>query len=407
LHVEFSDATAYSPSNTLTAAPIAYFYNNTSADAAVATTIRLDAGNLTGNNAVSLSAVRTGNADAAMTFGTRSGGGSVTERARITSSGELLINTTSDAGDYKLQVAGNIYNTGSAVLAATSGNVGVNTASPVMPFQLNNFGGFDGNGNQLIIRNNVYYNNTNARSEPIRNGYQTQIEMENLDGKIRFSTSSASNNVGTAASLVERMRITNNGEVWINTTSDAGDYKLQVAGNIYNTGSAVLAATSGEAYIGTTSDAGNYKLQVSGQAFIRNTATSGALYLDSTSLSIYEVKNRHAILISGHSLTGAEIQGPIYVGTNWNTSSDVSAIEVALTNTASGANSNLMKLSDGTNTFRVTKDAGIFTAAPSGGTARKWKLGSVVATTVILDTANYVEVEINGVAYKLALATPN
>jgi hypothetical protein len=120
LHVEFSDATAYSPSNTLTAAPIAYFYNNTSADAAVATTIRLDAGNLTGNNAVSLSAVRTGNADAAMTFGTRSGGGSVTERARITSSGELLINTTTDAGDYKLQVAGNQYLSGKLVVGTTT-----------------------------------------------------------------------------------------------------------------------------------------------------------------------------------------------------------------------------------------------------------------------------------------------
>jgi hypothetical protein len=44
---------------------------------------------------------------------------------RITSDGELLIATTTDAGDYKLQVSGNAYVTGTTVLAATSGNVGI------------------------------------------------------------------------------------------------------------------------------------------------------------------------------------------------------------------------------------------------------------------------------------------
>jgi hypothetical protein len=43
-------------------------------------------------------------------------GTSTTERMRITSGGELLINTTSDAGDYKLQVNGNVYSTGNMVL---------------------------------------------------------------------------------------------------------------------------------------------------------------------------------------------------------------------------------------------------------------------------------------------------
>lgn len=48
---------------------------------------------------------------------------------------------------------------------------------------------------------------------------------------------------------------------------------------------------------------------------------------------------------------------------------------------------------------------GISTDAPSGGTASTWKLGSKVAATVTLDTANYIEVEIGGVAYKLAIVT--
>jgi hypothetical protein len=58
-------------------------------------------------------------------FGTNS-----TERGRFTSAGELLLNTTTDAGDYKLQVSGNAYVTGTTVLARTSGNVGVGTESP-------------------------------------------------------------------------------------------------------------------------------------------------------------------------------------------------------------------------------------------------------------------------------------
>lgn len=48
-------------------------------------------------------------------------GGTSANRLRLTSSGEVLINTESDAGDYRLQVAGNIYNTGSLTTGAPSG----------------------------------------------------------------------------------------------------------------------------------------------------------------------------------------------------------------------------------------------------------------------------------------------
>jgi hypothetical protein len=45
------------------------------------------------------------------------------------------------------------------------------------------------------------------------------------------------------------------------------------------------------------------------------------------------------------------------------------------------------------------------TAAPSGGTAQPWKLGSIVTAASALDVTRYVEAEINGVACKLALIT--
>ena len=57
------------------------------------------------------------------------------EIGRWNPGGELLLNNAgTDAGDYKLQVSGNAYVTGTTVLAATSGNVGVGTASPNYKF---------------------------------------------------------------------------------------------------------------------------------------------------------------------------------------------------------------------------------------------------------------------------------
>jgi hypothetical protein len=44
------------------------------------------------------------------------------------------------------------------------------------------------------------------------------------------------------------------------------------------------------------------------------------------------------------------------------------------------------------------------TGAPSGGTAGVWKMGVRVAATVALDTTQYVQLDIGGTLYKLAIA---
>jgi hypothetical protein len=72
-----------------------------------------------------------------------------------------------------------------------------------------------------------------------------------------------------------RMMLNTSAELLLNTTTDAGDYKLQVSGNTYVTGTTVLAATSGEALVGSTIDAGNYKLQVTGSAYITDSIVMG------------------------------------------------------------------------------------------------------------------------------------
>lgn len=52
--------------------------------------------------------------------------------------------------------------------------------------------------------------------------------------------------------------------------------------------------------------------------------------------------------------------------------------------------------------FSINGD--IITTAPSGGSVGKWKLGVKVSATVSLVTTDYLQVEVDGVAYKLALA---
>jgi hypothetical protein len=87
--------TVYSSSNTLTSGVIAYIRNDSSTNATAAT-LRLDALGSANVAAASISAVHTGDAASALTFGTRTNASSdVTERARIDSSGNLLVGTTS------------------------------------------------------------------------------------------------------------------------------------------------------------------------------------------------------------------------------------------------------------------------------------------------------------------------
>lgn len=49
--------------------------------------------------------------------------------------------------------------------------------------------------------------------------------------------------------------------------------------------------------------------------------------------------------------------------------------------------------------------AGLQTAAPVTGTAGVWKLGIRVAAAVVLDTTQYIQLDVGGTLYKLAVAT--
>ncbi|MFY7885491.1 MAG: beta strand repeat-containing protein, partial [Dolichospermum sp.] len=108
------------------------------------------------------------------------------ERMRITSGGEVLVGSTS-----------------SGLSSSGRGVIEINgTSESILGLKVNN-----------VVKTYLYQSGDNVEFNNTANGY------------LALKTNAS-----------ERMRITSSGELLINTTSDAGDYKLQVNGNIYANG---------------------------------------------------------------------------------------------------------------------------------------------------------------------------
>lgn len=150
----------------------------------------------------------------------------------------------------------------------------------------------------------------------------------------------------------ERARFTAGGNFLIGTTTDAG-YKLQVNGPLYSTGTG-FSTSSATLFL-------NNSTAVTGRTFGVNSSNTG----------LFQVFD----LTSGNT-TRLVIDSTGNVGIN--TSVPAAKLEV---------------------------NGDIKTAAPNTGTAAAWKLGSRVAATVVVNTTEYIEVDIGGTLYKLATVT--
>jgi hypothetical protein len=313
-------------------------------------------------------------------------------RMNLTNDAELFVNTTSDAGDYKLQVAGNIYNTGSAVLAATSGNVGIGTASPAQKLDVNGISNFRGDiyvGVPSTTNGRAYYFNAinTGRGEIYYDGSNNVFRIEsNYGGTGTYQP------ISFYTSATERGRINSAGE-WIIDASgtDAGDYKLQVVGNArIGTGKLDIASNTtfglGIARSGTS--------EVAGQIYNSN----GILYTgveSSAGGQIFSGSSAYAAVI------GSGANYPLQFATNNVTRATINTNGELLIGSTADAGAYALQV-----TGAMYTTSTITTASPTADPVRPWKLGSVQAGTVALDTANYVEVEINGTYYRLAIVTP-
>ena len=236
--------------------------------------------------------------------------------------------------------------------------------------------------------------------------------------------------VGSQAFLADEGK----NEVYVNTTTDAGAYALQVAGSIYNTTGAVFAATSGNVTIGATTSP-SFSWSGTGQMNIESNiyASSGIMSHSNTSgnYSFWNIGKSRGTLTSPSAVASGETIGDInYVGHDGASYQLAATIRTVIGGTVSsgvvpGDIQFLTENTSGTYALRaiITADGNlgigttspserlhvngnILTADPSGGTKKPWKLGE--AATVSPTSPNRtIRVEIDGTVYYIHAKTTN
>jgi hypothetical protein len=257
---------------------------------------------------------------------------------RFHSNGRFTVGGNIDNGS-ALNVIGSIHNTTGAVLAATSGDVGIGTASASEKLHVNgkvriatidssaspinmlwadvngvvrkapvasgNVTGSGANGQVAYWtgtssqsgENALFWDATNDRLGIGTTGPGYQLQINGTDASVALSSSDNISqmriNVQSGLAIIEtitntdlrmrinsseKMRLTTGGELLIGTTTDAGDYNLQVAGAITNTtGPNHLNTTSGNTGIGlSTSVSPSEKLHVNGKVRIATIDSSAS-----------------------------------------------------------------------------------------------------------------------------------
>jgi hypothetical protein len=218
----------------------------------------------------------------------------------------------------------------------SGGSVGIGTSSPSVKLQVDN-----NTHNYFQLNSTVANVQTSISAQNTSSGNRATLSWEDgTRGAYGDLYSSTYLTLSTGAG--EKARLTNAGELLINTTSDAGDYKLQVNGNVYAAGNLELRAASGTTWVDLLSaGAGSKNYRV----------TSQLIGVSNTGFGIRNVTD---------SRNELEIDG------------------------------------SGNSTFYGS----IKTAAPSGGTAKPYKLGE--AGVAIGGSDGYaVKVEIDGTLYYL------
>ena len=217
-----------------------------------------------------------------------------TPALNILSNGRVGINTTTDAGAYTLQNNGALYNNGNVLINSTN-RLGVGQTNPQRRIHISSP---DGTESQ------IQFGQTNQRDYYLGiPASQTYFEL--FDASVGLT----------------RFRVTSDGESLFGTTTDAGNYRVQVSGNMYNTGDAIIG---GKIILGGTS--ANRKIRINtlstdDDGIEINNATNSALIIrtnssytyggvSGNSLLIYQPTNNLSLfsdggIISFHTASGA------------------------------------------------------------------------------------------------------
>lgn len=217
-------------------------------------------------------------------------------------------------------------------------------------------------------------------------------------GEFCISTQSAGNmlfGMWQTTNASEVMRITTANNLIIGSTTDNGN-RFQVDGVIY--------ASTG-LNINTTS-AGSSQLKVNGSIGINDYNQNTYLYVTG-GIAGRRVSAFVGTYTAGGSVTLAtfsRIGGAVSADIRYDDS--LSPLGISYGTTTSHAlyfytdNVNALIIN---NTQNAIFSQSIRTGAPTSGTAADWKFGRRVAATVVIDTTQYIELDVNGTLYKLAI----
>jgi hypothetical protein len=306
-----------------------------------------------------------------------------TERLRINSSGELLINTTTDVGDYKLQVSGNVYASGSVDIGTTGGTRKLTVYST-------NDGNYAQYISQQATTNNSYGLLIDAGTSSVdaalrvRSKTGTDYFYVRGDGNVGIGTTSPTDllslsggqnglSINSQTTGDSYIRFRKDGTVSTDMYVDRATENFFIGPSVSsalilktNAAERMRITSGGELLINTTTDAGDYKLQVNGNGrFVGDIRATVDLYLSRTGTS-------PAIVLEQS--------------------------QVRLVDQSTGNGSSIDVISGG-----LQFGGSIKTAAPSGGTAAAWKLGSRVASAgVTFNDQQYIQLDIGGTLYYLA-----
>jgi len=291
--------------------------------------------------------------------------------------GNTLIGTTVDAG-YKFEVNGaanatTLYENGIRVVTTANVSGTTNTIAK--------FTGTNTVGNSIISATNTL----------ITNNFGTSNLFFGQSGSTRF---------GFAAGTITLAFST--GLPLLIGTFDSQELIFGANNFEYS-----RLTTGGNFLIGTTTDSG-YKLAVNGTIL-----AIGTIYSQPTS-------NANALYVANGSSSS---YGGVIAFQRGGTQDGSLGCQAANNNIITGAtNADICLLADGggrsinlsttnasvewkLNSGNSTQSGSIKTGAPNTGTAAEWKLGSRVAAAVVLDATQYIEVEVGGTFYKLAIVT--